>query len=179
MMHASRWGAVLAMGMLLSASALAQDAHYNTRQFGNRAWLLGGAFVGNPDDISAVYYNPGALGLLGAPELELTGSVYEYTHVSVVDGAGEGWDLYHAATGLHFLVGRSRFTLGTNLAWGGKSSQRLSEALQQAGVDAPVQSHSIRYFQATVLLGASFSLLDKRQTGGEAGAGDDSDAEAK
>ncbi|RKG84863.1 hypothetical protein [Corallococcus terminator] len=464
--------------MLLSASALAQDAHYNTRQFGNRAWLLGGAFVGNPDDISAVYYNPGALGLLSAPELELTGSVYEYTRLSVVDGRGPGrdlgmsdvsalpsmvagslrfgflgrsqlayslltrqgfsyeleargahtgtdlagvsgmdalstdvlleqsvseiwagltwalpvgkhlgvglspflafreqelrlqvlaegsgdagqrllatlgrdvqlkhlrlllklgicyqqapwavgvtvttpsaglwglgstgyqrslvtqgfdtgsapasvfdfqdglsghfrnpwsaalgvsrtfgrstvhlsvegfarlapftlvdsapfvprdssevidpdfdlalapvvnvalgleqrlgakvraylsghtdfsaqastpgtnaslagWDLYHASTGFHFRVGRSRFTLGTDAAWGRKRTDRLSVALQQTGLSTPVQSHQVRYFQATVLIGASFALIDKRETAGEAGAGDDSDAEAK
>ncbi|NOK33903.1 hypothetical protein [Corallococcus exercitus] len=78
------------LGLLVSMTALAQDAHYTTRQFGNRAWLLGGSFVGDPKDISAVYYNPGALALLGAPELELTGSVYEYTHVNVKDGQGQG-----------------------------------------------------------------------------------------
>ncbi|MCY1047111.1 hypothetical protein OV208_37765 [Corallococcus sp. bb12-1] len=480
MARTTRWGrgAALGVGVLLSATALAQDAHYNTRQFGDRAWLLGGAFVGGPDDISAVYYNPGALGLLTAPELELTGSVYEYTRVTVVDGLGSGrnlglsdvsavpsliagsfrfdflgksqlayslltrqgfsysmetrgvhagtdlagvtgmnalstdvqldqsvheywaglswalpvskrlgvglspflafreqelsvqvlaegsgdagqrllatlgrdvqlrhirlllklgasyqqapwavgltvttpsvglwgqgstgyersivtpgfdtgsapasvfnfqdglrghfrnpwsaalgvsrtfsrstvhlsvegfarlapftlvdsapfvpldssevidpdfdvalapvvnvalgleqrlgakvrgylsghtdfsalantpganaslagWDLYHASTGFHFLVGRSRFTLGTDVAWGGKRTDRLSDALQQAGVSAPEQSHQIRYFQATVVIGISLSFIDKRETGGEVGAGDDSDAEAK
>lgn len=81
---------VAALGLLLSAPALAQDAHYTTRQFGNRAWLLGGSFVGNPGDISAVYYNPGALGILGTPELELTGSVYEFARLKVEDGMGRG-----------------------------------------------------------------------------------------
>jgi hypothetical protein len=469
------WG--LAFGMLLGTSALAQDAHYTTRQFGNRAWLLGGAFVGNPDDISAVYYNPGALGLLSAPELELTGSVYELTRIRVVDGLGPGtdltsanlsalpslvagslrlgflgksklayslltrqgfdfslqargtrtgadlagvtgmdrlstdvnleqsiseywaglswamavgkhlgvglspfvafrqqqvrfqalgegsgangqrllatldrdmrlthlrvllklgasyqhgpwalgatvttpslalwgrgaagyersiqsqgfdtnapasvfdfqqglpvrfhspgslslgasrafgrttvyasaegylrvkavtlvdsapitprdstevidgdfdmalkpvvngalgveqklgahvraylsghtdfsaldatpgtnallagWDLYHVATGAHFLLGRSRFTLGGDLAWGGKTTTRLADALRETGLAPPTRSHDVRFFQATVLLGASFSLVDKRDTGGEVGAGDDADAEAR
>ncbi|HVG64296.1 MAG TPA: hypothetical protein VNA24_37390 [Hyalangium sp.] len=87
----ARWGLIL--GLFLAPVASAQDAHYWTQQFGNRAWLLGGAFVGNPDDISAVYYNPGAIALLDSPELELTGSVYELTRLRVENGLGPGRDI--------------------------------------------------------------------------------------
>ncbi|WP_375761416.1 hypothetical protein [Corallococcus exercitus] len=128
-------GAVL--GLLVSMPALAQDAHYNTRQFGNRAWLLGGAFVGDPKDISAVYYNPGALALLGAPELELTGSVYEYTTVHVEDGQGQGRDLSDSNVDVlpSLIAGSLRFEfLGkSRLAYSLLTRQGFSYSLQTRG----------------------------------------------
>ncbi|QSQ22177.1 hypothetical protein JY651_44805 [Pyxidicoccus parkwayensis] len=84
---------LLACLVLLSLPAAAQDAHYWNRQFGNRAWMLGGALLGNPGDISSVYYNPGALSLVKSPRLELTGNVFEYSRLTVVDGLGAGKDL--------------------------------------------------------------------------------------
>ncbi|MCP3169845.1 hypothetical protein [Myxococcus qinghaiensis] len=86
-------GWLLLVASLIAGGAAAQDAHYWTRQFGNRAWLLGGALLGDPADISAVYYNPGALVLVGSLELELTGSVFEYSRLSLVNGLGPGKDL--------------------------------------------------------------------------------------
>ncbi|RKG57787.1 hypothetical protein D7V80_39330 [Corallococcus sp. CA054B] len=128
-------GAVL--GLLLSVPALAQDAHYTTRQFGNRAWLLGGAFVGNPNDISAVYYNPGALALLGSPELELTGSVYEYTRLKVEDGQGEGKDLSDSNVDVlpSLIAGSLRFGfLGkSRMAYSLLTRQGFSYSLQSRG----------------------------------------------
>ncbi|RKH63833.1 hypothetical protein D7W81_19735 [Corallococcus aberystwythensis] len=128
-------GAVL--GLLLSATALAQDAHYNTRQFGNRAWLLGGAFVGNPNDISAVYYNPGALALLAAPELELTGSVYEYSRLNVKDGQGQGRSLADSNVDVlpSLLAGSLRFGfLGkSRLAYSVLTRQGFAYSLQTRG----------------------------------------------
>ncbi|NNC18703.1 hypothetical protein HRD49_11340 [Corallococcus exiguus] len=128
-------GAVL--GLLVSATALAQDAHYTTRQFGNRAWLLGGSFVGNPNDISAVYYNPGALALLGAPELELTGSVWEYVRVSVKDGQGTGQDLTDSNVDVlpSLIAGSLRFGfLGkSRMAYSLLTRQGFSYSLQSRG----------------------------------------------
>ncbi|NOK23661.1 hypothetical protein [Corallococcus carmarthensis] len=129
------WGVVL--GLLVSVTALAQDAHYTTRQFGNRAWLLGGAFVGNPNDISAVYYNPGALALLGAPELELTGSVYEYTRVHVKDGQGQGRGLSDSNVDVmpSLIAGSLRFKfLGkSRLAYSLLTRQGFDYSLQTRG----------------------------------------------
>ncbi|WP_158626462.1 hypothetical protein [Corallococcus sp. AB049A] len=125
------------LALLVSATALAQDAHYTTRQFGNRAWLLGGAFVGNPNDISAVYYNPGALALLGAPELELTGSVYEYTRLKVQDGQGEGKDLSDSNVDVlpSLIAGSLRFGfLGkSRMAYSLLTRQGFSYSLQSRG----------------------------------------------
>ncbi|WP_426736072.1 hypothetical protein [Myxococcus faecalis] len=90
----TRWrGGWLLIAFLLASPVWAQDAHYWTRQFGNRAWLLGGALLGDPADISAVYYNPGALVLVSNLELELTGNVFEYSRLALVNGLGPGRDL--------------------------------------------------------------------------------------
>ena len=63
----------------LATSAAAQDAHYWTEQFGNRARLLGGAVVGSTRDLSATYYNPGGLALVPTAEILLAGNVFTYT----------------------------------------------------------------------------------------------------
>lgn len=63
----------------LAASVAAQDAHYWTEQFGNRARLLGGAVVGSARDLSATYYNPGGLALVPTAEILLAGNVFTYT----------------------------------------------------------------------------------------------------
>ena len=56
---------VLSIG---AAEAAAQDAHYWTNQYGTTGNLLGGAVVGSVVDLSAVFYNPGAVGLIQDPE---------------------------------------------------------------------------------------------------------------
>jgi hypothetical protein len=78
---------------LLASVASAQDNHYWTSQFGNRARLLGGAVVGSATDVSAIYYNPGALALVPKPELLLSGTVFQYETVGIANALGPGEDL--------------------------------------------------------------------------------------
>jgi len=87
-----------------TGSSFAQDSNYWTEQFGNRARLLGGAVIGGANDLSAVYYNPGALALVGEPQLLLSGNVFEYSTLEVADALGEGRPL-----------DSSRFTLSPSL----------------------------------------------------------------
>jgi hypothetical protein len=72
----------------LAAPTLAQDAHYWTNQYGTRGNLLGGAVVGSVVDISAVYYNPGAVSLIAEPDLVATSKVFEVSDVSI-RGSGD------------------------------------------------------------------------------------------
>jgi hypothetical protein len=71
-----------------AAPALAQDAHYWTNQYGTRGNLLGGAVVGSVVDISAVFYNPGAVALIAEPDLVATSKVFELADVSI-RGSGD------------------------------------------------------------------------------------------
>ena len=43
------------VALFAPSESFAQDTHYWANQLGNRARLLGGAVVGNPGDLSAVY----------------------------------------------------------------------------------------------------------------------------
>ncbi len=76
-----------ALTACLAASAAAQDTHYWTNQYGDRATLLGGAVVGSAVDLSAVYYNPGALSLLESPDLIIATKVFEWTRITAQGGA--------------------------------------------------------------------------------------------
>ncbi len=71
----------------------AQDTHYWNIQYGTRSTLLGGAVIGSVSDLSATYYNPGAVALFKDPKLVLSAKVYEYHSMVVEDGAGKGKDL--------------------------------------------------------------------------------------
>ena len=47
----------------LAPRAQAQDSHYWSIQYGPVGQLVGGQVIGGVNDLSATYYNPGALGL--------------------------------------------------------------------------------------------------------------------
>jgi hypothetical protein len=83
----------------LPALARGQDTNYWTEQFGNRARLLGGAVIGSTDDVSAVYYNPGALALVEKPELLLAGNVVQRERLSLEDSLGPDADLTSSSFG--------------------------------------------------------------------------------
>ena len=82
---------LLIAGLLVASvtpSALrAQDFHYWSHQYGTRSNLLGGVVVGSVVDISASYYNPGALGLIDSPDLFATSRVIEASDMTV---SGDG-----------------------------------------------------------------------------------------
>ena len=80
--------AATVLGILLSLhSSHAQDSQYWNLQYGTRSTLLGGAVIGSVSDLSATYYNPGALGLSRASGLILSTGVYEGSSLSF-EGSG-------------------------------------------------------------------------------------------
>jgi hypothetical protein len=101
---------------LSAPAASAQDSHYWTLQFGNRARLLGGAVIGSATDLSAVYYNPGFIAWIEEPELLLSGTVFQYTKLKIQDALGPGEDL---ETG--------RFSLSPSLFAGEISTEALGD----------------------------------------------------
>ncbi len=78
---------------IVVGNVMAQDTHYWNLQYGTRSTLLGGAVIGSVSDMAATYYNPAALALFPAPEILLSGKVYQYNSLSLKNGAGPGRDL--------------------------------------------------------------------------------------
>ncbi len=93
---------LLALSIILALSTLSssQDAHYWTLQFGSKSALLGGAVIGSVEDISATYYNPGALSLIDDLSFTISADVLEFSQLSMSDGGGRGIDLSASNTGI-------------------------------------------------------------------------------
>jgi len=86
--HICRPLAVALLSLMLTLQiAQGQDTQYWNIQYGTRSTLLGGAVIGSVSDLSATYYNPGALGLSRATGLILSTGVYEGSALTL-DGAG-------------------------------------------------------------------------------------------
>jgi hypothetical protein len=84
------------MGTLLmipSNSLMPQETYYWNIQYGTRSTLLGGAVIGSVSDLSATYYNPGAVALFEDVQFILSARVYQFENYTIQEGAGEGLDL--------------------------------------------------------------------------------------
>ena len=81
-------GFTLAILTMLPAAAFTQDAHYWSHQYGTRANLLGGAVIGSVVDISAVFYNPGAVALIDDPDVLATSKTIQLIDVNISDPTG-------------------------------------------------------------------------------------------
>lgn len=78
---------------VLSGSALAQDAHYWTNQYGTRSTLLGGAVIGSVSDLSSAYYNPGGLALVEESRLIIDVKSFQYSKITLTNVAGTGMSI--------------------------------------------------------------------------------------
>jgi hypothetical protein len=70
-----------------------QETYYWNIQYGTRSTLLGGAVIGSVSDLSATYYNPGAVALFEDVQFILSARIYQFENYTLQDGAGEGIDL--------------------------------------------------------------------------------------
>jgi hypothetical protein len=81
-------------GFLIAASpAAAQDSHYWDREYGTTSELLGGTVVGSVRDLSATFYNPGALGLAKDPKFILSLETLELSQVTLPRAVGDTLNL--------------------------------------------------------------------------------------
>jgi hypothetical protein len=85
--------AVIAVVFALTGPAAAQDTQYWTQQYGTRAQLLGGAVVGSFLDLSATFYNPGAISLMDNPEVLLSANAFELVDMRVEKQSGNAENL--------------------------------------------------------------------------------------
>lgn len=76
--------------IILVYTSTAQDTHNWNITYGTRATLLGGAVIGSVSDLSATYYNPGAVALFEEPKLILSARIYEYSQIEAKEKIGKG-----------------------------------------------------------------------------------------
>jgi hypothetical protein len=79
--HRILWALSASLLWLSPAVVLGQDSQYWTLQYGPVAELLGGVVVGSSRDLSATYYNPGALALAKEPSLLASVRSFESAHI--------------------------------------------------------------------------------------------------
>jgi len=86
-------GVWIVLHLLLAPTTLCQENYYWSIQYGTRSTLLGGAVIGSVSDLSATFYNPGAIALFDDPKFILSAKVYQFDSYTLKDGAGKGLDL--------------------------------------------------------------------------------------
>ena len=131
--------------LALAFPLVAQDAHYWTFQYGPRSSLLGGAVIGSVNDVSATYYNPGALPLSANLAFAVSANVFEVSGVALEDGGGEGVDLGTQRSGLRpsliaGTIGRNLFgndVLAYSALTRARGTQDLEGLLITSGADLP------------------------------------------
>jgi hypothetical protein len=74
------------------AAATAQDAHYWTYGYGPVGQLTEGTLVGGVEDLSAVYYNPGALALIEEPRFLFGLTSIELATIKAPNAGGPNLD---------------------------------------------------------------------------------------
>ncbi len=120
----SRLACVLAVLILAATTpAPAQNAHYWNKQYGNRAYLLGGAVIGSSNDVSAAYYNPALLTVSEKPNLTVAGNAFHATTITVTNALGEGLDLKSTS------VGSLPSLVAGEIPIGNRRDQRLAYSL--------------------------------------------------
>ena len=85
--------AVALLGIVWPAAIAAQDAHYWTYGYGPVGQLTEGTLVGGVEDLSAVYYNPGALALIEQPRFVIGLTSVQLAKMKIPAAAGPGLDV--------------------------------------------------------------------------------------
>ncbi len=101
------------LSLVLASQATAQDAQYWTYQYGTRAQLLTGVAAGSILDLSSTFYNPGALVLVDVTVAVLTAYNFDFSDITIKNGAGSGEDLSSLTTNTSpgFIAGSLTFDL--------------------------------------------------------------------
>ena len=88
---------ILVLLITINANLIAQENNYWNIQYGTRSTLLGGTVIGSVSDLSATFYNPGAIALFPDVKFILSAQVYQLDNYMIKDGAAEGKDLEYSS----------------------------------------------------------------------------------
>ena len=151
------WGAgplALAALLTLPTKGAAQDSHYWSIQYGPVGQLVGGQLIGGGPDLSATFYNPGALALRNESSYLLSTESVQWELVSTEAQPGlEVLDTSSSTFGAapSLLAGVLPRWLGedTRLAWSFltrqkfhvRLGQRVTDPLPQPGVESAAESY--------------------------------------
>lgn len=80
-----RFAVTLWVALSIPCAAFAQDTNYWNLQYGTKGELLGGVVVGSALDMSATFYNPGAVAWVEDPKFILTASIFGMRTIKLVD----------------------------------------------------------------------------------------------
>lgn len=152
MRHSKLALCILGAAMLAAhwSPSRAQVNNYWTQQYGTRSNLLGGAVIGSVSDMSAVYYNPGAIALFKDPSILLSAQVYDYAAIKLEGGADEGKPLKTSS------IRPAADLLAGTLTFGWLGDHKLAYSLltrEQSDIDIEGRKNSIA--AATGALAAS------------------------
>ena len=116
--------------------ALAQDTHYWSIQYGPVGQLVGGQLIGGVNDLSATFYNPGALALRNESSYLLSTESFQWETLSSDPSSSPAiLDLSSSSFGTapSLLAGSLPQWLGpdTHLAWSFLTRQRFDVRLGQ------------------------------------------------
>ena len=155
----------LAALLALPARAAAQDSHYWSIQYGPVGQLVGGQLIGGGPDLSATFYNPGALALRNESSYLLSTESVQWELVSTEAQPGlEVLDTSSSTLGAapSLLAGVLPRWLGedTRLAWSFLTRQKFQVRLGQRVTD-PIADPGAR--------SAAESYFDQRVTESWAG----------
>lgn len=81
------------IAIVMGLTAITQDLHYWTNQFGTRSSLLGGAVVGGIKDNTAIFYNPAALAFADSNSVSINANLYQMENIKVINAVGESKNL--------------------------------------------------------------------------------------
>jgi len=95
----SKYVALYLFVVFSSTVVCAQDTHYWSQQFGTRSALLSGAVLGEAQDNTMIYYNPGALGLIENSSISINANAYTIESINVENALGEQADFKSAKVG--------------------------------------------------------------------------------
>ena len=128
--------AAVAVALAHASAASAQDTHYWSIQYGPVGQLVGGQVIGGVPDLSATFYNPGALALRNESSYLLSTESVQWelvsteapADVSVLDTSSSR---FGAAPSLLAGVLPRWFGEDTRLAWSFLTRQKLDVRLGQ------------------------------------------------
>jgi len=129
----------LAGGIVLPSIVYAQDSQQGTLQYGPQGTLLDGAIIGGVSDLSAAYYNPGALVLLSNPRFAASLVSVTWDRLEIED-VGTGLTFASQPVSIHpdLVAGSIDHTGRAAIAWSFLMRQQLDYDFAESKVTIEV-----------------------------------------